>query len=479
MTNPEWTYNLLSRSESVLDFLAHQTTESGRKLTELGKQYFQGDDDASCETIADEADDESLVVRHAPLYKTTGHCVIVNLVEGCAVGGAISLAVSIIPPLLKGKVRQAFKSIFTRYNFRVSIFMGSFMALYNTGVHYQKTHRSVAGQRRLRIILSLLSGFTVSILPIGVRRFLVYLLFTRSLEVLARMSRTQTNKTLEDTFSSHEAVGLTVGSMAVITTTWFGWPELVPKGYLHFLDNISNIEKRRFHDIGHVLLNRVPPNRPDLHAVIASGQPCLAFHDKSEPCLRFAPRVTAMSLVTRTIPFYLKIYQIPLLFQLVKKRGKISPKLVKHFVYRLWWSGLFLSVLSGLVAVGACSVSNQHVVPHWTMMPLCGALAGTALYVEQAGRRLELALYMFGQAVQMSVNVWTHNGLWSPPGLTVAVSASSIALLTQAFAAQHDLSLDSENGHIILRPAYCELLGKILDTSGKRHSFKLFKSLGN
>ena len=92
-----------------------------------------------------------------------------------------------------------------------------------------------------------------------------------------------------------------------------------------------------------------------------------------------------------------------------------------------------LAVLDGLVGAGCCAISNQSLVPKWTMMPLCGAASGLSLYIEPEGRRLKLALYMFGQAVEMIGNAWVYNGLPAPSGLDVGVSASSIAFLTNAY----------------------------------------------
>ena len=120
------------------------------------------------------------------------------------------------------------KSVVTPYNTRVAVFMGTLMAMYNTGGQFLQKRRS--GRRlskALRVLVGLLSGASVAILPPGMRRFLVYLLFTRSAEVDARTRRAHSGKT--DIFSSHESVGLTMASMAVITTAWFGWPELATK----------------------------------------------------------------------------------------------------------------------------------------------------------------------------------------------------------------------------------------------------------
>lgn len=80
---------------------------------------------------------------------------------------------------------------------------------------------------------------------------------------------------------------------------------------------------------------------------------------------------------------------------------------------------------------------------------------------------------MFGQAVEMLGNAWVYNGLPAPSGLDVAVSASSIAFVTNAYQESLDLDEAEEPQPVMLGKAYCELIGKILDTSHTRYSFKL------
>jgi hypothetical protein len=109
------------------------------------------------------------------------------------------------------------------------------------------------------------------------------------------------------------------------------------------------------------------------------------------------------------------------------------------------------------------------------IMPLAGAVSGLSLYIEQPSRRLELALYMFGQALQMVVNAYNYNGLWAPKNFDVVVCAASATVLANGFGLQQQLEEEEEGGNvpIVLRPTYNALLGKILDTECKRHSFRL------
>jgi len=480
--NPEWTYNLLHRSDTMIDFLKRQAWESQSSISKaFSRKALRTPSNASIETLPDERYLE--IPSQIQLYRSVGECILVNFIEGASIGGVFSVLVCCLPPLLKGKVRKALKLVLTSYNMRVAFFMGSLMAIPNTLLHIRRSRghlRGVAFEKKSRFFIALLSGISVSTLPDGVRRFVVFLLLTRSIEILARMYKTSScddslayisernSATGDQVFSPHETVGLTVASMSVITTTWFGWPHLVNKGYLHFLDNISNIQKEQFRDVGKILTDNVD-GRPDLKAIIDNDQrPCVAFHPDSESCRRFAPRVFAMALVTRTIPFYFKIYQIPLLFSFIKKRGRIDPALVRNFIVRLWWSGLFLAVLDALVGGTVCALSHQKVIPKWYIMPICGAVSGLSLYLEQAPRRLELALYMFGQALQMIVNAYIAKGYWRHRNFDILVSGTSAALMLFANWEKRE-----DGNPLLLRESYSFLFSKIFDTRDKRHGYAL------
>jgi hypothetical protein len=462
MTNPDWTYNLL-RSESVLESLR---PSSLRRFADLGRKYFEATSFGSLATMVSDEDQESQLIDSPKLYRNLGTCVFSNFAEGAVIGGSLAVLVSVLPAVVKGKLGKAGRNALTKNNAKIAIFLGIFMAIHNSAIHLERG-RAEKKRKLLRLLAMLLGGSAITILPARLRSFMVYLLFTRALEVSARKLRLKSAQPGKELISSHESVALTMASMSVITTTWFGWPELVSKSYLHFLDNISNIRGEYFRKLGKVLLLKNVNEDAHLRYVVNRNKPCLCFHEG--PCVPFICDVFVRSLLTRTIPFYAKLYVIP--FALSLARGRLSSKLVVSTATRLWWSGLFLGVLDALVGATICTVSNQQTIPHIMIMPLSGAVSGLSLYFEQPSRRLELALYMFGQAIQMLVNAFQHNGLRSPRNIDVFVCACSAAVLTDAFSLQQEL--DESEGPTVLRPTYNTLLGKILDTGSKRHAFRL------
>ena len=462
MTNPDWTYNLL-RSESVLENLR---TSSLRRFADLGRKYFEATSFGSLATMVSDEDQDIQPLDAPKLYPNMVACFVANFTEGAVIGGSLAVLVSVLPSIVKGNLKKAGRNALTRNNAKIALFLGIFMTIHNSGVHLQRG-RGKKQRRLLRLLAMLLGGSAITILPAKLRSFMVYLLFTRALEVAARKHRLKSAVPGKELISSHESVALTMASMSVITTTWFGWPQLVSKSYLHFLDNISIIRGEYFRKLGKVLLVRNVNEDAHLRYVVNHNKPCLAFHEG--PCVPFIWRVFSESLITRTIPFYAKLYVIP--FALSLARGKLSSKLLVSTATRLWWSGLFLGVLDALVGGTICSVSNQKIIPHIAIMPLSGAVSGLSLYFEQPSRRLELALYMFGQAIQMLVSAYQFNGLWSPKNFDIFVCACSAAVLTDAFSLQQEL--DENEGPVVLRPTYSTLLGKILDTGARRHAFRL------
>lgn len=438
-------------------------------------------------------------VPQGELYHSVEHCLASNFAEGCAIGGGLSVIVSVLPALLKGKVRQAGQNIATIGNVRVALFFGSLMSVYNGGQYLSRSAR-VEHDRKLRLLLGFLSGLSVAVLPKGVRRFLVYFLLSRSIEVAARLARTSKRRralramplsdftevptpdtipeSKDDLFSSHEVVGLTSFSMTVIITAWFRYTHVVPKGYLQFLVGINNLSPKTVTDLQRILLSDMSFSPEVSKVVLRQERMCSVVHPAGESCSRFLLSFLMQGIVTRTGPFYLKLYMLPLLFSIAKRRGKnISSDLFINFAKRVWWSSLFLSTMNATVAGTVCAFGHLRPLSYHPAIPLAshagfgGTLCALSLYLEQDNRRLELALYLFSQAIQIMVNAYEAMGWWSPPGMDIVGCASSVALMTYAFAEQADLAPRADIP--IIRPGYIGMMSRMLDTTVNRHTLRL------
>ena len=480
MANPEWAINLLERSETVLDFFKRNSLSSSASLSNLG------------DLLRKSFPAPGIPLPPGEMYHSLEHCIVSNFVEGCCIGGGLSVLVSVLPALLKGNIRRAAETVATTGNVRVALFFGSIMSIGNTGIYLQnrdapaedENHDEFTARKRsARLLIGFLSGLSVAVLPKAIRRFIIYFLLTRSLEVGARMLKSaamhkrpdfQTEK--GDVFTSHEVVGLASVSMSVIITAWFRYTHLVPKGYLQFLHGINNLTHKQVEDVQLVLQDSCA-KRPDLMPIInRQVQVCSVLHPIEEPCPKFFARFLASALITRTGPFYLKLYSLPLLFSIFKRRGRISKDLIlNHFAKRVWWSALFLSSLNAIVAGAVCTLQHYPSIPLYAHASIAGAASGASLYLEQDSRRLELALYLFSQAIQILVNAYEERGYWSPAGADTIFCAASIGLISYAFWEQQaqDADTSRENPLVIIRPGYVSMMSKIVDTKDCRHSFKL------
>ena len=336
--------------------------------------------------------------------------------------------------------------------------------------------------KKIRLLIGFLSGLSVGVLPKSIRRFIVYLLLSRSFEVGARILKSYYLRRKaqpqideldypvnEELFSSHEIVGFTCISMTAIITAWFQYPHLVPKGYLTFLQSINNLTAKQVHAVTCVSTGQ-SDGHPDLLELTNGGRMCRTVHDASQPCLDFYTNFIFKGVVTRTGPFYLKLYFLPLIVTIVKRRGRVSVNVLKHFMIRVWWSSLFLATMNATVAGTVCFLSKyfNSVVSQRYQLVLGGTMCGVPLYLEQEARRLELALYLFGQAIQISVNAYTHMGWWAPIGMDIITSAASLSLISYAYWERE------EDGQLaLIRPGYTNLLSKIIDTKNTRHGFQL------
>lgn len=489
MASPDWAINLLERSETVADFLRRNALSSSTSISNLGDIIRKG------------YSESGIPLPPGKMYHSTEHCVVSNFVEGCFIGGGMSVMVSVLPALLKGNVRRAVENVVTSGNARVAVFFGSLMSACNTGTYFasaadtEESHKALRGRARsrtIRLIVGFLSGLSVAVLPKGVRRFIVFFLLTRSLEVGARLLKTKalrrgrTESLLierSDVFSAHEVVGLASASMTVIITAWFRYTHHVPKGYLQFLHGINNLTPVQVDNVQRVLRKDVT-NRPELQqAVSREVRLCSVIHSEDEPCLRFYLGFLAKGIVTRSGPFYLKLYSLPLLFSIFKRRGAVSKELIlNHFLKRVLWSSLFLATMNATAAGTVCALDKVTVaaaflrhVPLSVHVGLGGSACALSLYLEQESRRLELALYLFGQAIQILVNAYTHNGFCSPRGSDVVFCAASISMLMYAFWEQEALEPLDGTGEppVIIRPGYVSLISKIIDTPQARHNFKI------
>jgi len=355
------------------------------------------------------------------------------------------------------------------------------------------------------MLIGFLSGLSVSVLPKGVRRFIVYLLLSRSFEVAARIVKTKliekrrgsfsfigaaaTPVTAadddailcdqeanplpvnEDIFTSHEVVGLASVSMTIIIAAWFRFAslELIPKSYLSFLHGINNLTAKQVSDVSRVIANEYTDADTELKK-LACGRLCRGIHPAEQLCPDFFVNFVLKGIVTRTGPFYLKLYALPLAVSIFKRKGNVSRLMIIHYLTRAWWSSLFLATMNATVATTVCFLSkfaNSFVSQQYQAI-LGGTASGLSLYIEQDGRRLELALYLFGQAIQILVNAYTHFGLWAPTGMDIITSAASISVMTYAFWERE------EKGRLaLIRPGYASLFSKIVDTKDTRHGFRI------
>jgi hypothetical protein len=426
--------------------------------------------DFSSSIVPDNVDSELAEQPPHQFYKDVTNCIRENLIEGCAIGCAAGLIVSAIPVLLRGRLDKLPSAILNKSTIRSAVLFGTLMASTNTSLFLLRGRKSLS-PRAVRLLTAVISSsLATAVMPQAVKNFVVYLLVTRALEVLARRAKSQSSETSSpgrrvDVFSSHEIVFLTMGSMTVLITSWIGYPHLLPKSYLHFIDRISNLSIKQVRDMGSILKGE--PSESLAHYGRDCGY-CRNVHEfDTQQCLVFLARFLVKGLLTRTGPFYAKLYLLPLLISSIRRR-RISHTGLRNYLTRVGWSALFLTSMNTTVAGTVCAMSALDVTPRWWTMPLSGLACGTTMYIEQESRRLELALYLFGQALQVLEITYKSKGYYSPPGIQSAVIALSMAIVMIGFWER--MEDDHDN---IFRETYASLIEKIIDTSNQRHQFRI------
>jgi len=112
-------------------------------------------------------------------------------------------------------------------------------------------------------------------------------------------------------------------------------------------------------------------------------------------------------------------------------------------------SALFLATYCGLGIRSICLMQSSFGINGEKLSSVAGAIRGLCVLFEKKGRRIELALYVFSQALKAGYRTFMKMG-WAPnvPHADVFILSFSIAVIMQAYTFKTDL----------VRPAYRSIL---------------------
>jgi len=447
MMNPDWTYNYLAGAQSAANLQAVIPDDDADTLISVASLDSEYKDD--------------LPIIPISVYKSTSRCFISNVVDGLLIGAITAGAFSVFPPLVRGKIIEAFKAPFNRGNLKISIFFGLLLGVYNTGRFHVRTSLSghKPSQRVLRALVAISIGYSASLLSNRVRKFIALFLLSRAIETKSKdmhrkispMTREKIKPLVDNADTALSAV-----SMAVNSCAWIMAPELLDKSYLRFLDSNCGYTVDQLRNTTRIFSAALNEKEP----VVVSPRHCQVLHeDAPNGCTVEVAKFAARQYVTGSIPFYYKLYAIPLLITTIKSR-KVSLTALRYFVQRTARSSLYFTS-GGVALTSVFCLFSKFNLPASPMLPIIGGLAsGGLVVIEPKSRRIELGLYLLTQAMHVFAMFYsTRLQWWYPPG----VDLLAVAVGFYQMASAYEQSVKCTESAGLLRPFYVTILRKIFD----------------
>lgn len=119
-------------------------------------------------------------------------------------------------------------------------------------------------------------------------------------------------------------------------------------------------------------------------------------------------------LLKNSSKFYGVIHLLPVILFKLKKLSKDPWKVIKSYLYGLFWSWMFLTTYMTLLKYGSCFFKNLFHNNRPLNIILAAAWTFPGLFWETDGRRTEMSLYFLSPFFE-GVQLWLDKrGLWIP-----------------------------------------------------------------
>ncbi len=426
----------------------------------------------------EDADQQKQVVperqSRSRTYSTELECALRNLAKGAAVGYGGRTAFALVAVAL-GKRRATVRGVLaSTEHARWAAFLGSFLAIHNS-VMRGKRKMSPSGEHFRGAIAGAVAGITsICFAPAHAKPQLALLLAVRAAEVAARSAAQR--GVIPPVLADNADVKLMSAASAVVMSCWIFQPRALDASYLRFLNRQSGKDVRLLRAIAAAFdgdLSSKPGVLAALndHRVAVSLQPltlppahgcehCNVLHLPAESCEGHLCTYLAAAWL-RALPLYAPVHILPLLLfwpgLLLRKPGTVLPAALLKvsrsalFLASFCTSGFAILCASARLAQAAGVRSRR-----WHAQ-LGSALCGLTLFIEKPGRRLELALYTFTQALRCMPHPGSNDALRRFGSVPLFALASGVV-------SHHYVRHPGA-----LRPSYAALLTRFLDTTGGTH----------
>ena len=405
--------------------------------------------------------------------------------KGFAVGYVGKLLFGVVSSLLRsrghlGQMWRYSKPLLFRADVAgYGLFLGGFLAVFESLMRLLKRYKERFGPRRMRVVLSAsVAGLCFLFIPAEYRVSLAMFFFVRALEIVG-------SYVVEHGWSPpvpHADTLLMASASAAVIWCWLFHRSALDLSYAHFLDIQSG--KPRWMQQAYAECHYG-------NAALFAAHPIVDVAQQQRAKMGLPPLDPASTQlrcdvlhpgqghvghlltflrdgILRALPVYIPVYVLPLLvFRMrdILRSPLRSLSLTSAGIFR---SSLFLSAYCTACWYTSCVVTTHlHSTTNVNGM-ICGWVGGCMVLIEKKSRRIELALYVLAQAFP-AVYRYLHDRFHVPfvPHAEAGVFVLSIAVIMSAYILRPHL----------LRRSYLSLLMFFFGSGGRTAGFHTKKQL--
>eukprot|EP00004_Rigifila_ramosa_P025624 TRINITY_DN7705_c0_g1_i1.p1 TRINITY_DN7705_c0_g1~~TRINITY_DN7705_c0_g1_i1.p1 ORF type:complete len:336 (+),score=47.59 TRINITY_DN7705_c0_g1_i1:288-1295(+) len=328
------------------------------------------------------------------------------------------------------------------------------MGLFKSTMYATKNLPDPYARRRALPLGILAGGASILFVPESSRMPLTLFFFVRALEIAVRY---QVIRNRLPAFE-HADTLLMMAASAQVLHSWIFNVKSLDRSYENFLNHHGGRDPRLKHAVG--TLNSAPftLNVAEVTAAFKKiGLPypnpvkydecCQIIHPLTPSCLLGTFQFW-VSAYKRALPVYIPVFVIPtLLFS--GKKLLVSPRVpLEKTTIGILRSSLFLSMYCTNAWASICMCRNLGVRGKF-LATVAGFAGGSAVLIEKKSRRLELALFVFSQALVSAWGELSDLHLVRPiPHAAVLMFALTAGSVLQSYSALPEA----------IRPTYLSLL---------------------
>ncbi|KDO26186.1 hypothetical protein SPRG_08548 [Saprolegnia parasitica CBS 223.65] len=290
---------------------------------------------------------------------------------------------------------------------RFGLFVGTMVGSYRAAEVVANRVRGVHHDDRInKAIAGAVCGLSLLVDAPSRRPVISLYIFIRMLDIVLRHAE-QPKKFLQDTchvpikYMTEILFGL---CNAPIVYGALFQPELLPKGYYHWILQLGNMTHG---GVDYAIRQRWRSDTDATTGALIPFRPCQP-HFHLESCLTHSVKDLVSGGMVRAAKVYLPVHAIPFVLFRSQKLQTAPIASVLHVAYATLRSSAFLSSYQSVVKLAICIPRNLCHRDYGVTGLIAGSLSGLSLFFEDPKRRIELMLYCAARGLEILWTVLKH-----------------------------------------------------------------------